>query len=106
MEVACGEHADDEWAARAITELGDHVSPKLTKEILRRALHRPHQQTARACLAALGHLAWPEGVDMLASVMSLEQGGELAVLAARALGQTGLTSAERPLIKALADARP
>jgi len=46
------------------------------------------------------------GVDMLARVMSLEQRGELAVLAARALGQTGLPSAERPLIRPSPTARP
>jgi len=106
MEIASARHPHDEWAARAITQLGGHIPPKLVKDVLGRALHRRHPQTARACLATLGQMSWPEGVDVLASVMKREQGGELAIVAAVALGQTGRPSAERPLITALADGAP
>jgi hypothetical protein len=105
-EVAGDVDTQDEWAARAIAQLGKHLSPGHAKEILGRALHRRHPETARACLAALGQPGWPEGVDVLGRVMRLEQGGELATVAARALGQTGLASAEQPLIKALETGAP
>jgi HEAT repeat protein len=51
-------------------------------------------------------MSWPEGVDVLAGVMKREQGGDLAVVAAVALGQSRLPNAERPLVKALADGAP
>lgn len=105
-EVACAADPPDEAAARAITQLGGQVTPKLAKEILSNALHRRHVETARACLTALGSKGWPEGLDVLASVMAVEQGGELATLAAQALGQTGLANAERPLLEALGGGAP
>jgi len=106
VDIACARHPHDEWAARAIGQLGEHFPPKVAKDVLGRALHARHPQTARACLTALGQMSWPEGVALLASVMNREQGGELAIVAARALGQTGLPSAERPLLEALTDGAP
>ena len=102
-EVAGAADAQDEWAARAITQLGSHISPK---EILGRALHFRHPETVRACLANLGHGGWPEGVGALVRVMTQERGGVLATLAAEALGQTGMASTEPPLIEALAAGAP
>jgi HEAT repeat protein len=105
IELVFAKRVEDKWAAQALTQLKGHLPPGTVKEILNRALHRRRVETARACLATLGTGGWPEGVAMLASVMAREE-GELAVVAAQALGQYGIGGAEEPLVMALARDAP
>ena len=90
---------NDSVSAEAVSSLGRELSFLQTKAILSRALrkHRPHPQTVRACLDALGR---DSAVNLLAEVMEQQQ-GEIAVFAVQALATTGSPNAEGPLIRAL-----
>jgi HEAT repeat protein len=90
---------DDECSAKAVSVLGPGLEQERAREVLARALRRRRIQTARACLETLGKLG-PAEVDILAKVMVIER-GELAAVAALALGTTGSAAAEPPLIHAL-----
>ncbi|PYQ41337.1 MAG: hypothetical protein DMF77_16090 [Acidobacteria bacterium] len=100
LEVARREDADDVAAGRAIAALDDHLTIEDAKEILGRALRSRRTETAHECLASLGRRADATAVPVIAKVLAIEN-GELAVTAARALGETGLPGAEAPLLAAL-----
>ncbi len=91
---------DDASSAKAITILGRALPFERTRAILIRALRRRRQQTAQACLEALGRHGTAAAIDTLAKVLTREK-GELATTAALALGMTGSAAAEPPLILAL-----
>lgn len=100
MEVASREWTDDSYTARAVVALRKNLPRERASAILKHALRTRRVETARACLAALGHHGDAEAVEALAKVMVVER-SELAAEAARALGATGQPAAEGPLIKAL-----
>ena len=91
--------ADDDSSARAVLHLGDKLPLGLASAILFRSLNKGLFQTARACLEVLGHRG-AAAVEMLEKVMTREK-GELAAATAMALGTTGETGAEPPLLQAL-----
>jgi HEAT repeat protein len=98
--VAFAESAeDDAFSAQAVDFLGRELPLERTRAILAPALRRRHFQTAHACLEALGVRGGAEDIATLASVIAGEQ-VELAVLAAKALGQIGTAVAVLPLQEA------
>src|SRR6185295_2583507 len=90
---------DDAWSALALSFVGRELPLEHARAILLSALRRRRIETAGACLEALGHRG-AAAVDVLAKVLAREKGG-LATAAALALGTTGSTAAEPPLIPAL-----
>jgi hypothetical protein len=90
---------DDASCALAVSHLGSKLPFERARDILSRALRKKFLQTARACLEALGHRR-AAAVGILARVMK-EEKGELAIVAALALGATGEEAAEPPLLRAL-----
>jgi len=100
LEIARRGDGDDVAAGRAIAALGDHLTGDDVKQILGRALRSRRAETAHECLASLGRRAEATAIPVIARVMAIEK-GSLAVSAARALAETGLTSAEPPLLAAL-----
>jgi HEAT repeat protein len=93
---------DDALSAQAVSILGQELPFERTKAILDHALRRRRLKTARACLESLGHTSdsGATAVDVLTKVMTREQ-GELAAVAAQALGTAGSPAAEGPLLQAL-----
>lgn len=92
--------SDDRCAAAAIEALDAELAPERVSSVLDGAVAAGRTEVARACIAVLGRHGGAAAVERLAPLM--ETVPELAVDAARALGTTGLTSAEPPLIQALA----
>jgi HEAT repeat protein len=99
-EIACAEHSADPLAARAIAALDRRMTREQLKAVLNHALRTRRVETARTCLVALGTFGGPLVVEQLAKVLALHA-GELAVVAARALGASRAPSAEAPLLTAL-----
>ena len=95
---------DDESSAQAVAHLGRDLPFERTRALLAVSLRKPHLQTARACLEAIGTSGDPAAVDALTGVLGVES--ELAAAAALALGETGSPAAEPPLLQALQSARP
>ena len=91
---------DDTVSSEAIATLGRELPFESASAILHRALGRRHLRTARACLRSIGRGKAAGAVEVLVKVMERE-GGELAAIAAQALGSTGSPAAEAPLLKAL-----
>jgi len=92
--------ADDAISAEAVMSLGPELPVERTRALLLQGLHRRLLKTARACLEALGDRAAPEDVNTLARIIAREH-GDLAAAAAAALGRTGSSAAEPPLLQAL-----
>ena len=92
---------NDDVSAEAVSILDCELPPFENKQVvLLRALRSSSLQTARACLEALGRGGdAASAVNLLVEVM--EQQGEVAVFAARAMATTGSPAAEEPLIRAL-----
>jgi len=91
---------DDALSAEAVTALGRHLSFEQARKLLGSALVKRRTRTAGACLDRLGQSREMVDFDMLAKAMKNEQ-GDLAVVAAIALGATGKSAAEPLLIQAL-----
>ena len=91
---------DDLHSAEAVSLLGTDLPVERTRAILLQALRKRLHRTARACIETLGHSTAAEDVDTLAKVLTREQ-SELAAAAATALGTTGNSAAEPPLLLAL-----
>jgi len=91
---------DDATSAAAVSTLNQDLPVERTRAILAQALRQRRVQTAGACLKLLGDRISAEDVDTLAAVLAREKGA-LAVAAATALGTTGSTDAEPPLVLAL-----
>jgi HEAT repeat protein len=89
----------DEVSAEAVSVLDRELPFERVTAILDRALSRRRPRTVRACLEALGN-SGDAAVEVLAKVLEQDH-GELAPVAARALGATGSPAAEPPLIQAL-----
>jgi HEAT repeat protein len=100
LDVARLAHADDGPVARAVTTLGDRLPSDDARSILARALRTRRLETARVCLHRLARGRDASAVPVMASVLAVEK-GELAVAAAQALAETGLPTAEGPLLAAL-----
>jgi HEAT repeat protein len=90
---------DDEVSAEAVSALDRELPFGRVNTILDRALSRRRLRTVRACLEALGN-SGDAAIEVLANVLEQDH-GELAPVAARALGATGSPAAELPLIQAL-----
>jgi hypothetical protein len=90
---------DDGAAAQAVSHLGPTLPFESLRDILSRSTSKGLPRTALASLEALGHHR-AAAVGLLAHVMA-EEKGELAITAARALGTTGETAAEPPLLQTL-----
>jgi HEAT repeat protein len=98
LEIAEGV-ADDAVSTEAVLTLGQDLPFERALVILDHARGVRRLQTARACLEALGR-SGGAAVDPLARVLALEK-GDLATVAAQALGETVSPAAEPPLISAL-----
>jgi HEAT repeat protein len=90
---------DDALSAEAVSILDRELPFERTRAILDYALSRGRTRTARACLEGFGRSGGAAAVETLAKVLA--RGGELATVAARALGMTASASAEPSLILAL-----
>ena len=90
---------DDVVSAEAVVTLERELPFESLKSILTRAARGRRLRTARACLEALGRRG-TEAVGVLVEVMEQEE-GELAAVAAWALGAIGSPAAEPSLIQAL-----
>lgn len=90
---------DDEVSAQAVSALDRELPFERVTAILNLALSRRRLRTVRVCLEALGS-SGDAAVEVLAKVLEQDH-GELAPVAARALGATGSPAAEPPLIQAL-----
>jgi HEAT repeat protein len=90
---------DDPAAAQAVIHLGRTLPVGSLRDILHRATNRGFSRTALAALDVLGQHG-AATVGLLTRVLA-ETKGELACAAARALGTTGETAAEPPLLQAL-----
>jgi HEAT repeat protein len=95
---------DDALSAQAVSILGGELPFERSRALLTLALDRRRLQTACACLERLGHSQDTADVETLAKVMASEE-NELAAAAALALGATGSSTAEPPLILALEQER-
>jgi len=91
---------DDAVSAEAISALGQNLSFERARAILFPAVHRHKTLTAGACLERLSQSRAAADFRAVAKVMECEK-GELAAVAAQALGATGNSAAEPLLIKAL-----
>lgn len=91
--------SDDDACAQAVAHLGGKLTFERAKGILDRSLRKGSSQTSRACLEVLGNRRGA-AVGTLARVMAGWK-GELATVAALALGATGEAAAEPPLLEAL-----
>ena len=90
---------DDKAAAQAVTHLSRTLPFETLGDILDRSRSKDLPQTALATLEELGQRG-AAAVELLAHALA-EMKGELACAAARALGTTGETTAEPPLLEAL-----
>jgi hypothetical protein len=100
LEIAADELAPDALAGRAVAALGERPPRDRVPAILDHALRTRRHEVAGACLELLGRRGGVEVVEPLAKVLALEK-GELAAIAAHALGASRTTSAESPLLRAL-----
>jgi HEAT repeat protein len=100
IEVAAEESADDAWRAEAISALGVRMPYWRAQAILERARGARAVQTAQGCLAAVAASGAGDVVATLANVLRTAS-GEVAVAAARALGQRRAGEAEGPLLESL-----
>ena len=90
----------DACTARALGALGEHLSEELAVETLRRALGGAGRPlTAQACLEALGRPGRTDHEGLLLEALASDA-AEVAVAAARALGQAGTVAAVVPLREA------
>ncbi len=90
---------NDALSAEAVSALGRGLPVERAKALLHRARSARRPRSVRACLVTLG-LCGDAAVDTLADVLA-QRDVELAIAAARALGETGSPAAEPPLILAL-----
>lgn len=95
---------DDTFAAQAITALNRRLPPERAVAILQRAVTTRRLEAARACLRLLGKSGGAATLTPLADLMNVD--GDLGPDSARALGATGLSAAEQPLVAALAHESP
>lgn len=105
LDIATREWSGDREAARAVAALGEELPAERAQSILSHALRTRRHLTAKACLESLGRLGRPELIEPLEKVLAVD-GGELGVVAARALGSSRLPAAEAPLLEALGSASP
>jgi len=99
LEIASGEHSDDQRAAQAIAALGERFPVERAKDVLARALSIGRPATARACVQVLA------GTDAGAAEAPLIEAlaaDSLAVLVAvaEALERVGTAAAVMPLREA------
>jgi HEAT repeat protein len=90
---------DDAVSAQAVWLLDRELPLERVNAILKLALRQRRLRTAEACLKTIGRRG-AAGIERLAEALERES-GDLALAAARALGQTGSPGAEAPLIRAL-----
>jgi hypothetical protein len=88
----------DSCAARALSALRP-LGLEKAKALLDHALRARRVETGRVCLGAIAREG-AGGVEILAKVLNVED-GPLAVAAAAALGASGTSAAETPLLAAL-----
>jgi len=106
LAVASGQGAEDATSERAVLALGVSLSTDEAQGILRNALRKRREATARVCLRALGRRGGSDAIDTVVKVLAVEGGRrqgprrELAVAAARALGRVGTTASVGPLREA------
>jgi hypothetical protein len=100
LGLASREWPSDSCSARAVDALGTHLPRERACAILDQALDTRRVETAVSCLEALRRLGGAEVVKPLANALAVGK-GTIAERAARALGWTGQTAAEGPLIAAL-----
>jgi len=91
---------NDAVSAQAVSALGRNLPFERARAILKTALKKRLTQTAHACLERLAASRAAADLDALAKTMESEQ-GDLATVAALALGTTGNAAAEPLLIRAL-----
>lgn len=87
IDIARAEVPIDANAARATRALGPALPTEHVRFVLARAIRARHLETAAACLVSLGQRG-PEQAPMIGRVLEMER-GELAIVAARALGAVG-----------------
>ncbi len=104
LGAAGGEGAEDVTSAKAVAALDASLTIGQAAELLKNALRTRRLATARACLGILGRHGGA-ATQTLAKVLLVEK-GELGEAAAEALAATGDTSAEIPLLRALAEGPP
>ena len=90
------EMEEDAISAKALSYVDEFLSFEDKRDLLEKALRQNRRQTARTCLERLGS----DGVGVLSKVLEQDH-GDLAPVAAKALGDTGSPAAEPPLIRAL-----
>jgi hypothetical protein len=104
LEMAADSSNDEEYAARAVSWLGAALPTEKAVEILDLSLGARRLKTVVVCLDRLAYVGGADLVARFARILAMER-GDVGAAAARALGASGGSAAEAPLLEALRKAK-
>jgi len=104
LQLARNPRVDDSCAGRAISALGRNLGAESAQAHLQWARKAQRIATAQACIQTLGLHRAPEAVDVLISVLVMDD-VPLAVHAAQALGRISTPAAQQGLLDVLGTTR-